>query len=280
MKNFETGEYLPEELGRCDREHNCGYHMTAKQYYGNSGTQYTSKIERKTIINKPVDYLPFETMDKSVSDHARCNLYPFLERLFGRDIAAWICTDYLIGTNKDGNTVFWQVDIFGKIRQAKVMQYNPETGKRNKDTGAFFAGKKILKNAEANFQQCFFGEFLLSFPENNHKTIAIFESEKTAVIASVYFPDFVCLATGGKHGTKWTEKNVCKVLSGRKVILYPDLGAYDTWKQKGSLMATVAGCSVRVSNVLENGASDDEKIQGLDLADYILKQKIKPSNQQ
>jgi len=276
MKNFDTGELLPDEVGRCDRENSCGYHMTAKQYFTNSGIQFIPKNKSKEFElsnDCPVDYLPFEIMDKSVTDHKRCNLFPFLNKLFRNDVATWLCTNYLIGTNRNGDTVFWQVDISGKIRQAKVMQYNPETGKRNKEAGAFFAGKTILKNKDANFQQCFFGEFLLSYPENEDKPIAIFESEKTAVIASVYLPEYICLATGGKHGAKWTEKNVCKVLAGRKVVLYPDLGAYDAWKGKGLLMAAVAGCRVSVSNILEKNATMEEKEQGLDLADFLLKQK-------
>ena len=145
------------------------------------------------------------------------------------------------------------------------------TGKRNKETGAFFAGKKILGNYEANFCQCFFGEFLLSLSKTSDWLIAIVESEKTAVIASMFFPKYIWLATGGKHGCKWTEKSVCSVLRGRKVILFPDLGAYDTWKEKGQILASVAQCNVVVSDILERNACDDDRINGLDIADYLLR---------
>ena len=91
-----------------------------------------------------IDYLPFEIMEKSVSKLRYCNLYPFLSRLFRDETATQLCENYFVGSNKNGDTVFWQVDIAGKVRQAKVIEYNSYTGKRNRDRKAFFAGKQIL----------------------------------------------------------------------------------------------------------------------------------------
>ncbi|MBK9025621.1 MAG: hypothetical protein IPL69_17065 [Saprospiraceae bacterium] len=45
------------------------------------------------------------------------------------------------------------------------------------------------------------------------------ESEKTAIIASVYLPQFTWLASGGKAGL---TKDKLEVLKGRNVNLYPD----------------------------------------------------------
>ena len=33
----ETGEYLSPSVGRCNRESNCGYHYTPKQYFQDNG---------------------------------------------------------------------------------------------------------------------------------------------------------------------------------------------------------------------------------------------------
>lgn len=271
-----TNEQLADHVGKCDRENNCCNHYTPKQFFNDNhfSRDYSNTWQQQqpaTVINKPIDYLPIGILEKSVYEHQQCDLFPFFKKLFRKNIAILLCERYFIGTNKDGYTVFWQVDFKGEIRQAKVMQYNSSTGRRNKDTGALFAGKRILNNKDANLQQCFFGEILLALPENKEKAIAIVESEKTAAIASIYYPDFVWLATGGKHGCRWTEKNVCNVLKGRKVILFPDLGAYDSWIDKGKLLANVAVCKVVVSDVLENNANDIDKNDGLDLADYLLR---------
>lgn len=280
--NNETKEYLHDSIGRCDRENNCGYHYKPKQYFTDNNIPFDDKESRFQFPNTKgmetwkrgnamsVDYLPFEIMDKSVSKHERCNLFPFLESLFRKSIADHLCESYFIGTTREGNTAFWQVDITGNIRQCKTMEYLQD-GHRNKSIGVLFAGKRILNDQEANLQQCFFGEFLLSLPENESKPVAIVESEKTAVIASVYYPDFIWIATGGKHGCRWTEERVCKVLAGRKVVLFPDLGAYDSWKAKSLLLAAVAGCKVAVSDILEQCANDSDRANGLDIADYLLR---------
>ena len=90
--------------------------------------------------------------------------------------------------------MFWQVDILGRVRQAKVISYQSDTLKRNKDLNVWFAGKTILKNAEANLQQCFFGENQLKDAPLTIP-VAIVESEKTAIVCSIKMPQFIWLAT-------------------------------------------------------------------------------------
>jgi hypothetical protein len=81
-------------------------------------------------------------------------------------------------------------------------------------------------------RQCFFGEHLLSLPENKNKPVCIVESEKTACICSEVIPEFLWLATGGKNGVKWTDKNVWTYLTGRNIILFPDVDAHQQWSDK------------------------------------------------
>ncbi len=289
--NVDTKEYLRETVGRCDRENHCTYHYSPKQYFidnniSNERFLFPCAKRMETGNSRKVNYLPLEIMKKSVMQHTRCGLFPYLKELFRDDLATWLCEKYFVGASKEGYTVFWQVDIKGNIRQAKAMPYLPnghrcketvlnqwidkQTGELNQVTGAYQLGKKILQNNKANLQQCFFGEYLLSSPEYDNMPIAIVESEKTAIIASVFYPEFIWLATGGKNGCKWTEADVCKVLANRTVILFPDIGAFDAWKTKGLLLAAAAGCKVAVSNLLESHANNENN--GLDLADFIIKQ--------
>ena len=116
-----------------------------------------------------------------------------------------------------------------------------------------------------NLCQCFFGEHLLvRYPD---KTVFIVESEKTALIAAHFMPDGLWLATGGKNGC-FNEKAV-RVLAHRDVVLMPDLGATEQWKQKTSMLANVCR-SVSVSTVLEDMATDEQRARGLDIADFLL----------
>lgn len=53
------------------------------------------------------------------------------------------------------------------------------------------------------------------------------------------------------------------------MVLIPDLGATEQWKQKTSILANVCR-SVSVSTVLEGMATDEQRSQGLDIADFLL----------
>jgi hypothetical protein len=128
-----------------------------------------------------------------------------------------------------------------------------------------------------NLEQCFFGQHLLK--EYPNKPVCIVESEKTALIAAVYMPQFVWLATGGASGCKWREWAVYKVLKGRNVTLFPDYGHFNKktgktciqeWLERCiRISETLPGTKVRVSDVLERRL-DGQPRQDQDLADMLL----------
>ncbi len=72
-------------------------------------------------------------------------------------------------------------------------------------------------------KQCLFGEHLLADSSSSAKTVAIVESEKTALVATLFIPDFIWLATGGMH--ECFNSEAMQVLQGREVILFPDIKA-------------------------------------------------------
>jgi len=103
--------------------------------------------------------------------------------------------------------------------------------------------------------------------------VAIVESEKSALIASAVFPELIWLAAGNINGLS-IEK--AKVLKGRNVTLFPDLGAFSKWKEKAQMLNSLfpsplgEGLGVRCSTLLENEATDTDRINGLDIADFII----------
>ena len=60
------------------------------------------------------------------------------------------------------------------------------------------------------------------------------------------------------------------MLRGRKVVLFPDLKATAAWQKKADAMND-DGIQTEVSIFLEDHASDEEREQGLDIADYIIR---------
>lgn len=269
----ETGEHIAPSVGRCNRESNCGYHYTPKQYFQdnaaiNRNTPLPKAYRQKPAISihKPVSYIPVEVFKGSLKGHETNHFVKFLIDLFGVEVAAQLISRYFLATSKhwNGATVFWQIDKEGKVRTGKIMLYSPTTGKRVKEPFNHITWvHKALKQPVFQLRQCLFGEHLL---QDKTKPVAIVESEKTAVIASVYLPRFIWLAVGSLTNLN-AER--CSVLKGRSVILFPDLNGFEKWNNKANELSNIARISV--SDLLERKATEAEKKQGLDLADYLIR---------
>lgn len=270
----ETGQHLHPTVGRCNRESNCGHHYTPKQYFQDNGISFDTpqpkayKPRPVTPQPKPVSFIPVEVFKASLNPTAfEVNYFvKYLIDLFGVEVASQLVSRYFIATSKhwNGATVFWQIDTQGKVRTGKIMLYSPTTGKRVKEPFNHINWvHKALKQPEFELKQCLFGEHLLIDKTN---PVAIVESEKTAVIASVYLPQFIWVAVGSLTNLN-AEK--CSILKGRTVVLFPDLNGFDKWSSKAKELSHLANFTV--SDLLERKATEAERKQGLDLADYLIK---------
>jgi hypothetical protein len=271
--DMETGEQISPEVGRCSRESNCGYHYTPKQYF--RGNNISIKKPQSRLYKfkaaeprlKPISFIPPDLFKASLKGYERNCFVTFLIKQFGAETAGKLVSKYFIGSSKrwPGSSIFWQIDALGRIRSGKVMLYDPVTGKRSKDPYKHPTwAHTLLELSEFSLQQCLFGEHLIK--TDIMAPIAIVESEKTAIIASAYLPDFIWLACGGM---KNLSSDRFSVLRGRNVILYPDLNAFEAWTDKSNELSAIA--RVSVSDLLESKATNEEKSLGLDLADYLLR---------
>jgi hypothetical protein len=300
----DDGNYFDDKVGICNRKEKCGYHYPPKQFFadnpklakkgrrrGKPNYAFTVKngstVEYKTnnLADVP-DYIPFEVFEATLGGYEQNAFVEFLLNLYpdcGSEVEAAMKA-YFVGTY-DGLTCFWQIDRQGKIRTGKIMRYDAATGKRQtirtikfakgeiKDIEVEWMHKKIKRekdSPEFNLRQVFFGEHLTA--KNTDKPIAIVEAEKTAIIASICFPELIWLAAGSL-----TNFSLTKVMrfSGRQTILYPDANkaAFDRWQQI-ALDAQKQRLNVRVSTLIENRATDEEKAAGYDLADYLINESL------
>lgn len=266
----ETGQYFNQSVGRCNRESKCGHHYTPKQYFQVNGISFDApklKVNKTKPKRKPVSFIPFELFQASLKDYEKNHFIQYLIKLFGIEITTKIVNSYFIATSKywNGATVFWQIDLNGEIRTGKIMLYSPTTGKRVKEPFNHISWiHKALKEPEYELKQCFFGEHLIN--QFLLKPVAIVESEKTAIIASVYLTQFIWIAVGSLSNLN-PEK--CSVLKGRKVVLFPDLNGYNKWSKIAKEISHMVNCTI--SNLLETNATDFERHNGLDLADYLIR---------
>ncbi len=273
--NTNTGEYIHPTVGKCSRLNNCTYHYPPRQYFqeNNIKVDYVPVnyvFKAKLAKAPPTSYIPFEVLKSSLNNLSSNNFISFLESRFGIIITKSLISQNFIGFSDkwDGATVFWQVDKYGKIRTGEILLLDSISGKTIKQP---FRHKYWvhchLKLDNYILKQCFYGEHLLY---GNTKPVAIVESAKTAIIASVYYPEYVWLATMGINGLN-VEK--CKVLKGRAVTLFPDLNGYDYWKKKQKEISQNLPTInfTYVSDIIEKIANDNERKEGLDLADYLLR---------
>ena len=268
----ETGEHIHPTVGRCNRESNCGHHYTPKQYFQDNNISFDTPQPKAyqprpvTPRPKPVSFIPVEVFKASLKAHETNHFVKYLINLFGVEVASKLVSRYFIATSNhwNGATVFWQIDTQGKVRTGKIMQYSPTTGKRVKNLELpVYWVHKALKQPEFELRQCLFGEHLLI---DKTKPVAIVESEKTAVIASVYLPQFIWVAVGSLTNLN-AEK--CSILKGRTITLFPDLNGFEKWSSKAKELSHLANFTV--SDLLERKATEAEKKQGFDLADYLIK---------
>lgn len=278
-----TGERLPWYVGVCNRKDKCGYSYSNWDYY-NSNPSMFDKYQKTSVERAkklPATYVERSLLDRSMAAFQENNLYKFLCRLLSENSAKALCNTYNVGTSRHwtGASVYWQVDVNNNIRTGKVMLYDPETGKRihKKQTWVH----SLLKLENFNLSQCLFGEHLLSLNDHRDKTIALVESEKTAIIASNFLPSVLWLATGGLDLLNpATNPEKFMPLVGKNVILYPDLSkankfngetAYKNWCRKANFLKYLR-VNVCVSNLLEEYGSDEEREKGFDIADYLIKE--------
>lgn len=231
-----NGNVLNEGVGKCDRADKCAYHYPPRQYFeDNEGMGIPRHHARPIFIQSPPPkptYIEPELFKKSVmatSTHHN-HLITFLNGVFGEIVTKKMVADYYIGTARhwNGATVFWQIDGGGHVHGGKIMQYNPDNGKRIKEPHNRITWvHSALKIPDYHLRQCLFGEHLLK--KHPDMTVAIVESEKTAIMLSAVVTDCVVLACGGCQNL---TNAMCEPLRGRNVVLFPDNGKLAEWSAK------------------------------------------------
>ena len=206
---------------------------------------------------------------------------------------------YRLGCSKGGGVIFWQIDEQQRVHTGKIMYYQPDCH-RDKELHPTWVHCLMRDTRPPNFdfQPCLFGLHLISntdlsnltdnlfsnFPilDNNKSVssvqsvvpkIALVESEKSAVILSEKFPDFIWLSCGGLQSFK---PQLLEPLLQYRIIIFPDTDpqgeAFRLWNQVAldAQRLYKFRYPLRVSNLLEQHATPDQKQRKIDLVDFIF----------
>ncbi|TYZ10590.1 hypothetical protein FY528_09005 [Hymenobacter lutimineralis] len=309
-----TGELLPAEYGRCNREEACGYHQSPYQVEA-GGLNYKDRLYQQSRSIQLVDMprkvyargpgqspqlassytLPAELLEQSMRGYKRNRLASLLQQHFGASVATDLLKRFQIGTSDywPGACVFWQVDTYQRVRGGQVVQFDAEghtvkttTGGETKRRTSWVHTALIAHYTRrgqqppawlSEYQEkapkspCLFGLSQLVNTPATHP-LAIVESPKTAVLCTPYFPSFTWLAVGS---LSYLNAGRLGPLLGRSIVLFPDASesgrAFTEWSRRAEELRR-QGFRVEVSDLLEQHATAEQKLAGIDLADLLLEQ--------
>ena len=154
--------------------------------------------------------------------------------------------------------MFWLIDEQQRVHDAKLMAYRND-GHRVQgwaNTMRSICERSHVGPQLQDTEKVLFGQHLL--PRYPDKTVCIVESEKTSLICACRYPQFLWLATGG-CGNLQTDKLL--PLLHRRLVVYPDSGEYDKWKEQ---MAKSGCWDYRVVDFMEQFEANT------DIADILL----------
>lgn len=253
------------------------YGIDTNRFYIKDGVDYAQPIVTH-VNSKPKEVIPVaiqrEYVLRSLDRNLQSDFVFYLETLVAdveRIVA--VVNDYQLGVTKEGHVIYWNIDKDESVRMGKVMKYKTD-GHRDKTFTPLSIPKELSKcgklKADYVIKQTLFGEHLLRHPQNADKTICIVESEKSAVICSLCFPNVLWMATGSKGNLQDERMSAVK---GRKVILFPDTDAegkaYCQWcKRADELNAN--GWQIQVCNYLEKMATPEQRETKIDIADLLI----------
>lgn len=298
--NVQTQEYLPEIYGKCDREMNCSYHLNPyKNGYAKDNTiknDFDYQINKPTVkpkqvcIPKDVFYKTRKAYEENTFIQNLLNniAFPFESEDIEKIIAQYHLGTITKGYRKNATT-FPFIDIDDNVRAIQVKQFN----NLNHTIGTDFLHAIIGKHHKRNNQEtpnwlkeynknetkvsCLFGEHLLNkYPLN---PVALVEAPKTAIYGTLYFgfpnnpKNLLWLAV---YNLSSLNLKKCKALKGRNVFLFPDLSkdgkAFNLWSDKAQkIQEQLQDSFFKVSDLLEEFAPNQDKEQGKDIADYLIK---------
>ena len=169
----------------------------------------------------------------------KCSLFRWMCGLFPEERVREVWDKYNVTTDSHGNCVFWYVDQDGRILYDKRILYK-EDGHRDKD---FFPGRQF-RVADGYTGRCYFGACV---PDDGKKAFIV-ESEKSALLASLYYGGRRFLATGGKGNLREIEPNM---------MLVPDMDARMEWEEKGEVWPWWEKWGIPVSEIPDHADIGD-----------------------
>lgn len=196
----------------------------------------------------PADYIPMANVTAAAAHGHESGLFAFIAAEFSEEAARQVFAKYFVGGSKYRDSHGYRAAVFpyisadGKVVDCKIFHIDAKSGSRQDGEilytwtdkeGVEHEPKFAWAIAKANYDRrrrglplmnraawCNFGDHLLTAATAE---VCIVESEKTALIASLVYPERTWIAVGSKQNLT-AER--CKPYAGKHIILFPDRDAY------------------------------------------------------
>lgn len=298
------GTMISDECGRCDHESSCGYHVTPKEWLRlhPDGQEYQGEhspatrrplppppprvkisqawVERFYCLNAGAGRNPllryWTEFFRRVRPENRGVADMFLKRMHDALRAYMVGT---LETEGTGYTIWWIMDETGEIRSGKAMRYKAD-GHRDKECPRAFIWMHYLPEIRqglpqrAEYVSCLFGLHRLT---EETREVQLVESEKTAVMMSVFRPDLTWMATMGKSNL---SAHALEPLISRDITItcHPDTDGYGKWEERvKEIRRECPRAKVRVSRYVmcSKTAGDAANADILDLMEREYRERYK-----
>jgi hypothetical protein len=270
-RNNSDGKFInyknqSQEYGYC---HSCGKaSLPPTIYVDEKGEEYIwneleSKFQtdltlpKRNIINTQRITIQKFIKESVVWEHYNINpennLIQYLRKTYGDLKTEFAKEIYALGTSNDGGIIFWSINTNSKVQKAKIAYYDTNGKRTNKFEVPY-------KNEDGYFN-CLFGEHLIYDEIKGKKTIVLTESEKTAIVGFILFPQYLWLAYSGINGL---TNNKVNSLIGHNVLIIPDMSknAVSIILNKIPFLISL-GINAKIWDMTEGKTDEQLKFEGI-----------------
>ena len=185
-------------------------------------------ISRPAIVYTPTYNFIELTIIKRLQGQ-RNTFVDFLLTLFDPPKVAAAVERYCIGGDSSGRTIFPNLDQEGRCVGGSVIPYLAN-GHRDKGKGISNIHSELIrkdKTLPTQGDQVLFGSHLLRLYPT--ASVGVVESQKSAVILSIIYPNVLWLATAGM--TNFNARLLAPIYD-RNVVAYPDVNGVKVWTER------------------------------------------------
>ena len=172
---------------------------------------------------------------------------------------------YQLGKSRSGRCIFWMIDQAGRVLDGHI---------GNSWVSVMLKAREPQLLREWHTEHCLFGAHLVGNEKTKvykNTTVAVVEREKSAVILSELFPEYLWLAT--VYPANCNERTL-RALQGCHVVLFPPTDetgdTFLAWLEVAEQARRQYSLDVTVSTILEEHASAEQKARHTDLVDFLI----------